>query len=289
MTYSIIGRDPETGALGVAAQSRWFNLGPQVMFVEHGVGAVATQSFVEPSYGPRGLARMGQGRTSAEALAELTAADAGAPTRQVAMVDAAGRFAQHTGAQCVQACGHTIGANCAAQGNMLASPDAWRAMVAAFESEPGPLAERLVAALAAAEATGGDARGRQSAAIVVRSGPGLLAEVDLRVVDHADPVGELRRLLQRSRAFDALDAGVDLALAGDAAGLERLAEARALAPDEDQVAFWQALALARHGRLDAARSTLAEATAAHPAWADFVGRLVDAGHLPPEARAALLP
>jgi uncharacterized Ntn-hydrolase superfamily protein len=289
MTYSIIGRDPATGAVGVAAQSRWFNVGPQLMFAEHGVGAVATQSFVEPSYGPLGLALMRHGRSSEQALAALVETDAGAPLRQVAMLDGEGRFAQHTGARCVAEAGNAVGADCAAQGNMLSTPGTWEQMIEAFEGTAGPLAERLVAALRAAEDAGGDGRGSQSAAILVRSGPGLLAEVDLRVVDHPAPVDELARLLQLSRAFDALDRGLDLAIKGDAAALDELADARRLAPGDDQVTFWHAVVLARLGRHDAATATMAEARAARPEWGPFLDRVVASGLIPddPAALAAL--
>jgi uncharacterized Ntn-hydrolase superfamily protein len=289
MTYSIIGRDPATDAVGVAAQSRWFNVGPQLMFVEHGVGAVATQSFVEPSYGPLGLELMRNGRTSEQALQALVATDPGAPLRQVAMLDAEGRFAQHTGAGCVAEAGSAVGGYCAAQGNMLSTAGTWERMVSAFEGATGALAERLVAALRAGEEAGGDGRGSQSAAILVRTGPGLLAEVDLRVVDHAAPVDELARLLQVSRGFDALDRGLDLAMRGDATALDELAQARQLAPGDDQVIFWHAVVLAGLGRHDAATATMAEARAVRPEWAGFLERVVASGLIPddPAALAAL--
>jgi uncharacterized Ntn-hydrolase superfamily protein len=288
MTYSIIGRDPATGAIGGAAQSRWFNVGPQLLFVEHGVGAVATQSFVDPRYGPLGLQLMRLGRSAEEALAALVSTDIGGPTRQVAMLDGEGRFAQHTGDACVAARGGAVGRDCAAQGNMLTRP-VWDEMVEAFEGAGGPLAERLVAALAAAEEAGGDARGSQSAAVVVRTGPGLLAEVDLRVVDHPQPVAELSRLLALSRAYDELDTAIDLAIAGDETALERFAHARLLAPGDDQITFWHAVALAALGRLEAAQSTMREARAAREQWPEFLGRVVDAGlvRLDPDALASL--
>lgn len=289
MTYSIIGRDPATGAVGVAAQSRWFNVGPQLMFVAHGVGAVATQSFVEPRYGPLGLELMRHGRSSEQALEALVSTDPGAPLRQVAMLDAEGRFAQHTGAGCVAEAGGAVGSHCAAQGNMLSAPATWERMVEAFEGAAGALAERLVAALRAAEEQGGDGRGSQSAAILVRTGPDLLAEVDLRVADHAAPVEELERLLRMSRGFDALDRGLDLVMRGDAAALDELAEARRLAPGDDQVVFWQAVVLAGLGRHEAATATMAEARAARPEWDAFLDRVVAAGLVPddPAALAAL--
>jgi uncharacterized Ntn-hydrolase superfamily protein len=156
----------------------------------------------------------------------------------------------------------------------------WDEMVEAFEAARGPLAERLVAALAAAQAGGGDARGSQSAAVLVRTGPGLLAEVDLRVVDHPRPVAELSRLLTVSRAYDELDVAIDLTAADDVAALERFATATALAPDDDQIAFWHAVALLRFARIDAARDTMRRARAAHADWAEFLERVVAVGLLP---------
>ncbi len=205
------------------------------------------------------------------------------------MLDAEGRFAQHTGAGCVAEAGGAVGEHCAAQGNMLSTAGTWERMVEAFEGAPGALAERLVAALRAGEDAGGDGRGSQSAAILVRTGPGLLAEVDLRVVDHAAPVDELARLLQVSRGFDALDRGLDLAMRGDAAALDELAQARRLAPGDDQVIFWHAVVLAGLGRHDAATATMAEARAVRPEWAGFLDRVVASGLIPddPAALAAL--
>ena len=163
-TYSIVARDPATGELGVAVQSHWFSVGPLVPWAEAGVGAVATQSFVEVSYGPLGLELMRAGRSAAQALGSLLATDDNAAVRQVAMIDAAGRVAAHTGDKCIDAAGHRTGDNFSVQANLMRNDTVWGAMAAAFESTPGPLAERMLAALAAAEAEGGDIRGRQSAA-----------------------------------------------------------------------------------------------------------------------------
>jgi uncharacterized Ntn-hydrolase superfamily protein len=214
--------------------------------------------------------------------------DTGGSTRQVAMLDSEGRFAQHTGEACVQARGGAVGRDCAAQGNMLTRP-VWDEMVEVFEATGGGLAERLVAALAAAEAAGGDARGSQSAAVVVRSGPGLVAEVDLRVVDHPHPVTELSRLLTMSRAYDELDRAIDLAIVRDEAALELFAHAQLLAPDDDQITFWHAVALAALGRVEAARATMREARAAREQWPEFLERVVGAGlvQLEPDTLEAL--
>src|SRR5262249_16281356 len=158
MTYSIIGRDPAAGEIGIAVQSRWFHAGQDVAWVEPGVGAVCTQALAEPAYGKRGLELLRSGTTPEQALAELTSEDPGRDVRQVAIAHLHGRVAQHTGAACVAAAGHTTGAECCAQGNMLASDGCWGAMVDAFEGTAGTLADRLLAALDAAEREGGDAR-----------------------------------------------------------------------------------------------------------------------------------
>ncbi|HEY7178570.1 MAG TPA: DUF1028 domain-containing protein, partial [Gaiella sp.] len=168
MTYSIIGRDRETGAMGIAVQSRWFHAGQDLASIEPGVGAVCTQAITDPAYGPKGLALLREGRSPGEALEELIAADPAREIRQVAFMDAQGQVAQHTGTACVEAAGQAAGPDCCAQGNMLASDRAWGAMVEAFSDAAGELADRLLAALDAAEREGGDARGRQAARILVR-------------------------------------------------------------------------------------------------------------------------
>src|SRR5262245_7858475 len=191
-TVSIVARDPETGELGVAVQSHWFSVGAVVSWAEAGVGAVATQSFVNPAYGPDGLARMKQGKPAADALAELVAQDPGEAVRQVAFVDAAGRVAAHTGKNCIASAAHHVGAGYSVQANRMENDRVVPAMARAFEGTKGPLAERLLAALAAAQREGGDIRGQQSAALLVvrAKSTGKIWEdrlVDLRVEDHARP------------------------------------------------------------------------------------------------------
>ena len=199
MTYSIVGRDPETGELGVAVQSRAFNTGAACAWAEAGVGAVATQSFTERRYGPRGLALLAAGRGPREALDELLEADEDREVRQVAFVDTRGTTAAHTGESCIPHAGHLPAENVSVQGNMLRSAHVWPAMREAFQATTGTLAERLLAALDAAEAAGGDYRGRQAAGLVVVSGerdeqPSVDRVFDLRVDDHEEPLRELRRL-----------------------------------------------------------------------------------------------
>src|SRR5690348_3332682 len=169
-TYSIVARDPDTGELDVAVQSHWFSVGTLVPWAEAGVGAVATQSFVDPSYGKLGLDLMRAGRSAPEALKALLAADAGRDVRQVAMIDAEGRDAAHTGAKDIPAAGHVVGKGYSVQANLMANALIWPAMSRAFEGAKGDLAERMLAALEAAQAAGGDIRGKQSAALLVVSG-----------------------------------------------------------------------------------------------------------------------
>jgi uncharacterized Ntn-hydrolase superfamily protein len=291
VTYSIIGRDHGSGEVGIAVQSRWFHAGQDLAWIEPGVGAVCTQAIIEPAYGLRGLRLLRDGRTAEEALAELTAADEGRDVRQVAIADADGRYAQHTGAGCVAAAGHAAGTDCCAQGNMLASATCWGAMIEAFEETEGDLTDRLLAALDAAEREGGDARGRQAARILVRPAqatgvPWQDRVIDLQVVDHSDPVPELRRLVNVKRAYDHLGKAFDLVGRGDVAGaVDEAAAAHELAPADDQITFWRASFLGGAGRNEEATQAWLEATSAHPGWPEFLNRCVDAGLAPPEARA----
>jgi uncharacterized Ntn-hydrolase superfamily protein len=252
MTYSIVARDPATGELGAAVQSHWFSVGSLCPWARPGVGAVATQSIVEPAHGPNGLDLLAAGTPAPEALADLLGRDPLAPLRQVGIVDAAGRAAAHTGSDCVPCAGHVVGDHWACQANMMLRDTVPAAMSAAFAAAEGDLAERLLAALVGAEGEGGDVRGRQSAAIVVarESGEPWQRRIDLRVEDHPDPVAELRRLLVLHRAYELAGDADELAGAGrsDEAGplYRRAAE---LAPGSPELLFWAGLALAAHGSL----------------------------------------
>jgi uncharacterized Ntn-hydrolase superfamily protein len=270
MTYSIVGRDAESGELGVAVQSRAFNTGAVVPWAAPGVGAVATQSYTEVSYGPLGLDLLRAGKSPAEALAELVAADADSAYRQVAILDAQGRVAVHVGASCIPAAGFTAGDGFSAQANMVDSERVWEAMAEAFERSAEPLAERLLSALDAAEAAGGDWRGRQAGAIVVvgSAGEPWEREIDLRVDDHQDPLGELRRLLRLRRAYGAMRGPPG----PTAADLEVLSEL-----DRRWAAIYGATA---SGRLDEARELFRPLLAEEPRWGDFVRTLADRELLP---------
>ncbi|HEX9660611.1 MAG TPA: DUF1028 domain-containing protein, partial [Rhodothermales bacterium] len=219
-TYSIVARDSVTGEMGVAVQSHWFSVGPIVPWAEAGVGAVATQSFVEVSYGPLGLELMRAGRTADQALAALVSTDQGEAVRQVAMVDAGGNVSAHTGSSAIFAAGHQVGAGYSAQANLMENPTVWGAMAHAYETTEGDLADRMLAALEAAEGEGGDIRGRQSAAILIVGAERMANSwegrtFDLRVEDHPDPVGELKRLVQLQRAYLKLNEGDGWVVKGD--------------------------------------------------------------------------
>lgn len=276
MTYSIVAHDPETGAMGIAVQSHWFNVGSVVAWGRAGVGAVATQSVAEPAYGQRLLDRLEAGETPRDALAALLAEDEHAQYRQVAVVGAGGDVAVHTGASCIAFAGHEHGRGYSAQANMMASPDVWPAMAQAYERAAGPLQRRLAAALHAAEAAGGDARGRQSAALLVvpAEGEQWTTLVDVRVDDAAEPLVELDRLLDLTDAYglategDALTAEGRHAEAGD-----RFERASAMAPGNHELLFWSGLAAANQEDMPTALARVREAIALHPGWRDMLGRL----------------
>ena len=275
-TYSIVAHDPAGGELGVAVQSHWFGVGPIVPWARPGVGAVATQSIVEPAYGPRLLDRLAGGETARGALQAELAADPQAHYRQVAVVDARGRTATHTGERCIAFAGDARGEGFSAQANMMASPEVWPAMAHAFDAASGPLARRLLAALHAAEAHGGDVRGRQSAALLVvpADGEPWRTTVDLRVDDAAEPLAELDRLLDLHDAYGLATAGDDLTGQGlhDEAG-DAYAAASALAPGNHELLFWAGLAAAQAGDMPLALERVRGAIALRPAWRELLARL----------------
>jgi uncharacterized Ntn-hydrolase superfamily protein len=289
-TYSIVARDAKTGELGVAVQSHWFSVGSMVPWAEAGVGAVATQSFVDPSYGPLGLALMRAGRTAPEALAALLAGDAQREVRQVGMVDAKGRAATFTGKLDIPAAGGLQGDGYVVQANLMDKATVWPAMARAYESAKGDLADRLLAALDAAQAEGGDIRGRQSAAIVVVKGassgrPWADRVFDLRVEDSPDPLGELRRLVGVQRAYTRMTNGDDCVALKDWVCAEReYGAAQAMQPDNAEMAFWHAVALAAGGRVDAATPLFRKAFAADPRWRELVRRLPQVEQLPADPK-----
>ena len=286
-TYSIVARDAATGQLGVAVQSCYVAVGAAVPWAEAGVGVVATQSFANVDFGPEGLALMRDGVAPADALRQLLDADPRRETRQVALLDAAGRVASHTGRACVPAAGHLTADGASVQANMMTDDTVWPAMLDAYLRATGDLAARLVAALEAAEAHGGDIRGRQSAALIVVSGtraekPWLGHVFDLRVDDHPEPVAELARLLRLKRAQMAQSRFIGAATEGRVEeALEALKEALALAPDANETRLSAAMARSFQGRDDEARAILRELFDGKPHLADWVDRMVVAGYIPP--------
>jgi uncharacterized Ntn-hydrolase superfamily protein len=285
-TYSIVARDAETGELGAAVQSHWFSVGSIVIWAEPGVGAVATQSFAEPSYGPLGLELMRAGKHADQALTALLAADEHEDVRQVGMVDAGGTVANHTGRNAIVEHCHLTGDGFAVQANLMWKPTVCSAMAKAYQYSDGDLAERLMQALEAAEGEGGDIRGKQSAALLVVNGdatePAWGGRVfDLRIEDHPDPLVEMRRLLTMARAYRLMNEGDGHVTNGDIdAAIEAYSGAQALVPDSHEMVFWHAATLAAAGEVDASLPLFKVAFDAWPRWRELVQRLPAAGILP---------
>lgn len=289
-TFSIVARDPATGELGVAVQSHWFSVGSIVAWAEAGVGAVATQSFVDPSYGPLGLSLMRTGRSAPDALKSLLAGDDGREVRQVAMIDAQGRVDAWTGKNDIQAAGHHVGKDYSVQANLMLNDKIWPAMAKAFESTKGDLADRMMAALDAAQAAGGDIRGRQSAAIIVVTGkPTGLAwkdrTFDLRVDDSPEPLKELRRLVTLQRAYNHMNAG-DLAVEkkDNEGALREYGAAEKLVPDNAEMIYWHAVALVNMGRVDESLPLFKRVFAMDRNWIELTPRLPKSGLLPDDPK-----
>lgn len=278
-TFSIVARDPLTGQMGVAVQSHWFSTGSIVTWAEPGVGAIATQSMVEVSYGPLGLNGLRDGNAPGEVLSQLLKADENREVRQVAMVDAKGRIAVHTGNRCIAEAGHQSGNQFSVQANMMLKNTVWPAMAAAYESAQGDLADRLLAALDAAQAEGGDIRGKQSAAMLVVNGKrsetpwaGIL--VDLRVEDHPEPLLELRRLLSVQRAYESMNRGDALLSEGKVEeAFEAYDRGAKLAPHLAELPFWQAVTLADTGRVEESLPIFKRVFEEDPNWALLLQRL----------------
>ncbi|HEY0544020.1 MAG TPA: DUF1028 domain-containing protein [Pyrinomonadaceae bacterium] len=289
-TFSIVARDPATGELGVAVQSHWFSVGSVVPWAEAGVGAVATQSFVDPSYGKLGLDLMRAGRSAPDALKALLAGDDGRDVRQVAMIDAQGRVDAWTGAKDIQSAGHIVGDNFSVQANLMLNDQVWPAMARAFQETKGDLAERMLAALDAGQAAGGDIRGRQSAALIVVTGkPTGKAWTDrvfdLRVDDSPEPLKELRRLVNLQRAYNHMNAG-DLAVEkkDNEGALREYGAAEKLVPDNAEMIYWHAVALVNMNRVEDALPLFRKVFAMDKNWIALTPRLAKAGLLPDDAK-----
>ena len=285
-TYSIVALDETTGELGVAVQSHWFSVGFLVPWAKAGVGAVATQSFVKVDYGPDGLQLMESGMKAADALKTLTSKDEGEAVRQVGMIDIKGNVAAHTGSRCIKYAGHIVGENYSVQANMMANGTVPKAMAVAFEKTKGDLADRMMAALEAAEAEGGDIRGKQSAAMVIVSGEPSGVEwkdtkLNLRIEDHPTPLIELKRLIRVHRAYQHANMGdhymeteeIDKALI-------EYSKAAEYYPENPELPYWSAIALANVGRLEEALPVFQSVFQRNPDLKTMTPRLVKAGLLP---------
>ena len=285
-TYSIVALDETTGELGGAVQSHWFSVGFLVPWAKAGVGAVATQSFVKVDYGPDGLQLMESGITAVDALKTLTSKDDGEAVRQVGMIDIKGNVAAHTGSRCIKYAGHIVGKNYSVQANMMANGTVPKAMAVAFEKTKGDLADRMMAALEAAEAEGGDIRGKQSAAMVIVSGePSGVdwkdTKLSLRIEDHPTPLIELKRLIRVHRAYQHANMGdhymeteeIDKALI-------EYSKAAEYYPENAELPYWSAIALANGGRLEEALPVFQSVFQRNPDLKTMTPRLVKSGLLP---------
>ncbi|AHM61356.1 hypothetical protein D770_15510 [Flammeovirgaceae bacterium 311] len=285
-TYSIVARDSATGEMAVGVQSHWFSVGTAVSWAEAGVGAVATQSFVNVSFGMRGLALLKEGKSPQEALDILLGEDEAREVRQVAIIDNQGRVAVHTGENCVDFAGHTTGSNFSVQANMMLNNKVWPAIAKSFEKNKNlPLAERVLAALQAGEAAGGDIRGKQSAALLVVKGqasgqPWNDKVLDLRVDDHPQPLAEMERLLKVFRAYEHMNRG-DLAIEkGDMPGAMReYTAAEQMFPDNLEMQYWHAITLANGGKIAEAAAMLKKIYKKDANWQELTRRLPKAGLL----------
>lgn len=284
-TYSIVARDPNTGEMGVAVQSHWFSVGSIVSWGEAGVGVIATQSFVNPSFGQRGLEMLKQGMTAQEVVDLLIASDEGRDFRQLAIVDAKGNSAAYTGSKCIPEAGHIVGDNYCVQANLMLSNLVWSEMSKAFESSDGPLAERLIAALEAAQNVGGDIRGQQSAAILVvkAEATGKLWEdryIDLRIEDHPEPVSEIKRLLKVFRAYEHMNNG-DLAVEKNdmKLAMDHYSAAMKMFPENLEMKYWTAVTLVNNGQINEAIPMFKDIFSADDNWRKLTPRLIKVGML----------
>jgi uncharacterized Ntn-hydrolase superfamily protein len=289
-TYSIVARDPSSGELGVAVQSHWFGVGGVVAWARPGVGAAATQSVAEVAHGPNALDRLADGLDAAAAIAAVLREDELAGYRQLGVVDARGGVATHTGKGCIQYAGDIAGEGFSCQANMMATATVPDAMAEAFRAHGGDLAERLLGALDAAEAAGGDVRGRQSAALLVvpATGEAWRTRFDVRVEDHGEPLAELRRLVRLARAYEMAGQADERVAEGAHAEATRLYLAAAeLAPEADELTFWAGLGVAARD-LDGGVELVERAAARQPAWLTLLERLpADLAPTADAVRAAL--
>jgi len=285
-TFSIVAHDPDTGEFGAAVQSHWFSVGADVIWAAPGIGAVATQSFIEVSYGPNGLKMMREGNSAPETLNHLISKDKHKNVRQVGMIDAKGRVANYTGSNAIDAHCDLLGTNYSVQANLMEKDTVCNAMSKAFESTQSDLAGKLMASLEAAQNEGGDIRGRQSAALLIVSGDKNTPiwkgrEFDLRVEDHVTPIQELKRLLHVARGYKKMTDGDDFMTEGKVEeALSAYSEAEKMMPNNHEAIFWHAATLAAIERVDESLPLFRKAFAMHPLWRELIPRLPKSGLLP---------
>jgi len=279
-TYSIVARDTVTGEMGVAVQSHWYSVGTIVSWGEAGIGVIATQSFVNPSFGPRGLALLKQGLNAQQVLNLLIETDEGKDVRQLAVLDSKGNVAAHTGINCIQDAGHIVGNNYSVQANLMLNDKIWNAMSIDFENSKGALEDRLMLALEAAERVGGDIRGKQSAAILVVKSKStdqtwLDRKVDIRIDDHPEPLKELRRILKVHKAYDHMNKG-DVAIEHNDMDLamKEYSAAEKLFPDNEEMQYWRAVTLTNIGKIDEALPIFKSVFQKNNNWATLTPRLL---------------
>ena len=283
-TYSIVAKDANTGEMAVGVQSHWFSVGTLVSWGKSGVGVVATQSFVNPSYGPKGIELMENGVSAEEALKNLTDKDEGRDFRQAAMLDVNGSVNAFTGEKCIESAGHFVGENFSVQANMMLNDEVIPAMKKAFQDNSNlPLAERIIKVFEAAESVGGDIRGKQSAALIVvgakkTSNVWEDKKIDLRVDDSSNPIKEIKRLLKVHRAYDHMNKG-DLAIEENDMdkALSEYGKAQVLFPENHEMSFWKAIALLNNGKKEAARPILKKVFKENPNWKKLIYRLPKSG------------
>lgn len=279
-TYSIVARDTLTGEMGVAVQSHWYSVGTIVSWGEAGVGVIATQSFVNPSFGPRGLALLKQGLSANQVLDLLIESDDGRDVRQVAILDVEGNVASYTGKYCIDDAGNIVGKNYSVQANMMLNDKVWGAMANTFENSTGPLADRLMLCLEAAENSGGDIRGKQSAAILVvkaesTNQPWLDRKVDIRVDDNPEPLKELRRILKVHTAYDHMNKG-DLAIEHNdmELAMKEYSAAETMFPENEEMKYWHAVTLANINKIDESLPLFREVFTKNTNWVKLTPRLI---------------
>ncbi|HMR41638.1 MAG TPA: DUF1028 domain-containing protein [Ignavibacteria bacterium] len=282
-TFSIVARDAVTGEMGVAVQSHWFSVGSIVSWGESGVGVVATQSFVNPSFGLRGLELLKAGKSPQEAVDELIASDEGRDVRQLAILDTKGRSASYTGKNCIPDAGNIAKENYSVQANMMLNNTVWPAMSEAFENSSGPLAERLITALEAGQNAGGDIRGKQSACLLIVKGevtdkPWEDKMFDLRVDDSPEPIAELKRLLKVYRAYEHMNNG-DVAVEKNdmKLAMKEYSAAEEMFPENSEMKFWHAVTLVNNGKLDEALPMFEDVFSKDENWKLLFSRLPQVG------------